>query len=132
MDGGIEVVRPVNPINLLIENRATLALTDTQFKQVIVIKRTLDSTNAPSMRRIDSVERLFKRGPIFSDPSPQRRDSIVAGRAAVRESMADLEENIAGAREKAYALLSASQLPKAQEIEDKARKAGAATARGRS
>jgi hypothetical protein len=132
MEDGIEAARPVNPINLLVENRATLALTDTQFKRVIAIKRTLDSTNAPLMRRIDSVERLFKRGPIFSDPSPQRRDSIAAGRAAVKETIADLEDNIADAREKAYALLSASQLPKAEEIEDKARKAGAAPARGRS
>jgi hypothetical protein len=132
MAPGIDVPKPVNVINLMIENRATVALTDSQFIHVIAIKRELDSTNAPMFRRIDSVQRLFKPGPVFADPSPQRRDSLASAHAVVREMIADIEENIADAREKAFALLSASQLPKAEEIEDKARKAGATPQRGRS
>ena len=132
IDPGIDAPKPVNVINLLIENRTTVALTDTQFIRIIAIKRQLDSTNGPLNRRIDSVQHVFKRGPVFADPSPQRRDSIAAGRAVIQESIAEIEENIADAREKAFALLSASQMPKAEEIEEKARKAGAAPARGRS
>jgi hypothetical protein len=132
IDPGIEAPKPVNVINLMIENRATVALTDSQFIHVIALKRQLDSTNAPMYRRIDSVQRLFKRGPLFADPSRERRDSIAAGHEVVREMIAGIEENIADAREKAFALLSASQLPKAEEIEEKARKASAAPARGRS
>ena len=52
IDPGIEVPKPVNVINLLIENRAVVALSDSQFTRVISIKRQLDSTNAPSFRRI--------------------------------------------------------------------------------
>ena len=107
MTSGIDVPKPVNVINLLVENRATVALTDSQFIHVIAIKRQLDSTNAPNYRRIDSVQRLFKPGPVFADPSPQRRDSLASANAVVREMIADIEENIADAREKAFALLSA-------------------------
>jgi hypothetical protein len=131
IEQGIDVPKPVNAINLLIENRAPLALSDTQFTKLIALKRQLDSTNGPLFRRIDSVQRLFKPGPVFADPSPLRRDSLAAGRATVRETIADIEDNIADAREKGYALLSASQLAKAEQIEEKARKAGAASERGR-
>src|SRR6476661_5270562 len=63
MEPGIEVPRVVNPVNLLVENRAALELSETQFTRVIAIKRSLDSANAPLMRRVDSVSRLFKKGP---------------------------------------------------------------------
>jgi hypothetical protein len=121
---GFAVQRPVNPVNLLIEHRQELTLTDTQFVRVIAIKRALDSTNAPLMRRIDSVQRLFKGGkPIFSDPSPARRDSLAEGKSAVQEMLVGVRENISDGREKAFALLSGQQAAKAQEIEAKAAKA---------
>jgi hypothetical protein len=131
IEPGIEAVKPVNVVNLLVENRAPLALSDTQFMKVIAIKRQLDSTNSPLMRRIDSVQRLFKTGPLFVDPSPQRRDSLLSAKALVRETIADLEDNIAAARETAFALLSATQLTKAEQIEEKAKKASASPGRGR-
>lgn len=121
---GISVKLPVNPVNLLIEHRQELALTDTQFMHIIAVKRSLDSANAPLMRRIDSVQHMLKGGnPIFSDPSPTRRDSIAEGRAVVNESLVGVRENISDFREKAFSLLSTSQLDKAQEIETKAIKA---------
>ena len=131
IDPGIEVTKPVNVINLMIENRAAVALSDSQFTRVISIKRHLDSSNAPSFRRIDSVQRLFKPGPVFTDPTVQRRDSVLAARALVREMIAGIEENIADARERAFVFLSASQASKAEELEEKARKAGATPPRGR-
>lgn len=72
---GIEIPAIVNPVNLLIEHRQELALSDTQFKRVIGIKRALDSTNAPLVRKLDSVARVFKTKPLFTEPSPERRDS---------------------------------------------------------
>ena len=74
----------MNPINLMIEHRQDLALSDTQFMKVIAIKRVLDSTNAPLVRKLDSVQRLFKKAPLFSEPSPQRRDSLAQARALVQ------------------------------------------------
>lgn len=131
IDPGIEAPTIVNPVNLLIENRTALALTPSQFKSVIAIKRQLDSINAPLARRIDSVRRVFKPGPVFAEPTRQRRDSIAEARAFVRELAADIEDQIAEAREKAYELLTESQVAKAEQIEEKARRAAATPARGR-
>ena len=76
-ESGLVIPKQVNPINLLIEHRPELGLSDSVFLRVIAMKRTLDSTNAPSMRRLDSLARLFRGGkPLFSDPSPERIDSI--------------------------------------------------------
>jgi len=119
----VEVPKYVNPVNLLIEHRPALALTDSQFARVIVIKRALDSTNGPLVRRLDSLQRLFKGGLIFSEPSKARRDSLADARVTVDRTMADLHDNLSAGREKAYALLSESQLTKAQQLEDDAQKA---------
>ena len=114
----------MNAVNLLIQHRQDLALSDSQFARVIRIKRGADSTNAPLMRRLDSVQVLFKgAGPLFGDPSPERRDSLASARAVIQETVGTVRDNIADAREKAYALLSAQQLAKAESIEDKAAKA---------
>jgi hypothetical protein len=92
--------------------------------RVIAIKRALDSTNAPLMRRIDSVQRIFKGGnPIFSDPGPARRDSLAQGKAAIQQTLIGVKENISDGREKAFTLLSTTQLAKARDWEAKAEKA---------
>jgi hypothetical protein len=119
-------------VNLLIEHRQELALSDTQFVRVLHIKRALDSTNSPLMRKLDSVSRLFKKSPLFSEPSRQRHDSLAQADFLVKGTVIDVEQNIADAKDKAYALLSASQVGVAEQIEAKARKARAASGRGRS
>jgi hypothetical protein len=120
---GITVQRPVNPVNLLIEHRQDLVLTDSQFVQIIGVKRALDSANAPLMRRIDSVQSVLKGGnPLFGDPSRARRDSLAAGRSVVQQTLAGVRENIGEWRDKAYKLLSSEQLTKAQDFEAKAEK----------
>lgn len=132
-----EVVVPkqVNPVNLLIEHRQELALSDSQFAHIVVIKRALDSTDLPLLRKMDSVQRLFKKAPLFSDPSPARRDSIAEGRGLVRDASAALRENIGEARARAFELLSAEQQPKAEQLAAAAEKALAedesSTGRGR-
>src|SRR6185436_19489326 len=88
-----------------------LSLTDSQFVRLIALKRTLDSTNVPLLRKIDSVQRLFKNGvPIFSSPSAARLDSRGAlvrqrnarrrakqhrrrARNGLRESVGDADDN---------------------------------------
>ena len=121
---GLVVPQQVNMVNLLIQHRQEVALSDSQFVKVIAIKRTLDSTNAPQMRKLDSLDRLFRGGtPIFSEPSAARRDSIAEGRAVMREALAIVEENNSAAREKAFGLLNEQQLLKAREIEGKAEQA---------
>ena len=121
---GIEIPKPVNMLNLLIEHRQEVALSDSQFKQVISMKRTLDSTNAPQMRKLDSVSRLFRGGtPMFSEPNAARRDSIAEARNMIRDAVSLVNDNNAAARDQAYALLSGQQAIKAKAIEAQAEKA---------
>ena len=123
-DPGIYVPKYANAVNLVIEHRPDLALTDSQFMRVIAIKRSLDSTNAPMLRKLDSVQRLFRAGvPMFSMPSAERRDSLADARSLIIETVGSIRDNIAAARDKAYGLLSSTQAAKAQEFEDKAEKA---------
>ena len=129
---GIAIPKVLNPINLMIMHRQELTLTDTQFVQIIAIKRALDSTNAPLMRQLDSVAHVLKAVPIFKEPSRQRRDSLAAGRQLVAEVVADVNDNIADARDKAVVLLSQPQRTTIDQIEEKQREANAAeSARGK-
>jgi len=121
---GLVAPKLVNPVNLLIEHRPQLALSDSQFIHLITIKRALDSTNAPLLRRIDSVERLFRGGGlIFSDPSRERRDSLAEGRAVIEQTTAALRESYGFAKEAAFALLDAQQYAKAEDLYAKAEQA---------
>jgi hypothetical protein len=131
-ESGITIPKLVNGVNLLIENRQALALSDTQFTRIIVIKRTLDSTNAPFMRRLDSLQHLFKGGSLlFGNPSPARRDSLAEAHGVVTETQGVIRDNISVWRDKAFALLSSMQLTKAQELEDKAERAIAEETKGK-
>ena len=120
---GIVIPKVVNAVNVMIEHRPELALSDTQFARVIVIKRALDSTNAPLVRKLDSLQRLFKPMPIFSQPGPERRDSLAEARGVVQETIAAITDNDATARDSAYAMLSVQQLATAQSLEAKAEQA---------
>jgi hypothetical protein len=114
---GVDVPEVVNAVNLLVEHRPELALSDTQFMHVIAIKRALDSTNSPLVRKLDSVQRLFKNGPVFSEGSPERRDSLADANSLVRQVTASIRENNATGRDQAYALLSSKQLDQAHALE---------------
>lgn len=121
---GLEIPKQVNMLNLLIERRQEVALSDSQFKQVISMKRALDSTNAPQMRKLDSVSRLFRGGtPMFSEPNAARRDSIAEARNVIRDALSIVDDNNATARDGAYALLNGPQLIKAKAIQAAAEKA---------
>ncbi|HEY5061203.1 MAG TPA: hypothetical protein VII52_06680 [Gemmatimonadaceae bacterium] len=131
-DAGIAVPKLVNAVNLLVEHKQDLALSDTQFVRIIALKRSLDSTNAPLMRRVDSVQRVFKGGSmLLGDPSPARRDSLAIGRSIIVQTQVGIRDNISAWRDKAYGLLSATQADKAQEFEDKAQRAIADEEQGR-
>jgi len=125
-EAGIQIPKYANGVNLLIEHRPDLALSDSQFTRIIAVKRALDSANAPLVRKLDSVQHLFKAGtPMFSSPSAQRRDSLSNARALVSETVGTIRDNIAAWRDRAYATLLPVQLTRAREIEDKAEKAAA-------
>jgi len=130
-DPGLDVPPTINIVNLVVEHRQDMMLTDTQFVRVVAIKRALDSTNSPLFRRIDSVQRLFKSTPLFSDPTTARRDSVNAAKSLVKEMTSDIGDNIADAKDKVFLMLSVPQKERAEQIEDQARKASASAGRGR-
>lgn len=120
---GLAVPKLVNAVNLLIEHRQDLELSDSEFAGIVRIKRALDSTNAPLVRKLDSLQRVYKGGPIFSEPSAERRDSLAQARATVLEASGTIRDNIAAARDRAFGLLSPGQVTKAQGFEAAAEKA---------
>jgi hypothetical protein len=123
-DAGIQIPKYANGVNLLIEHRPELALSDSQFTRIVAIKRALDSTNSPLVRKLDSVQHLFKTGtPIFSSPSAAHRDSVSNARAFVSETVGAIRDNIGVWRDRAYATLSPLQLARARDLEEKAEKA---------
>lgn len=118
-DPGVVIPAQVNMVNLLLVRRQEVALTDSQWVRILAVKRTLDSANAPLLRRLDSVARLFRKGaPLFAEPTAARRDSLNEARAVVRETALVVGENNSAAREQVYALLDQQQLIKARAIED--------------
>ena len=121
-ESGIDVPKLVNPVNLLLVHRPELALSDAQWKQLLVMKRALDSTNAPLMRRLDSVQSLFKGGILLGAESHEHRDSIAEAQLTVRQTTADLEDNYGTARDKAFGLLDGTQYSKATDLIGKAEK----------
>lgn len=126
-EGGVQIPKYVNAVNMLVEHRRDLALSDSQFVALLALKRTLDSTNVPLLRKLDSVQRVYKSGvPMFSTPTAARRDSVAEARSFVNETLGAVRDNISSARETAYGRLTSTQLSKAREIEGKAEQAAAA------
>jgi hypothetical protein len=126
-EGSVQIPKYVNSVNVLVEHRQDLSLSDSQFVRLIAAKRSLDSTNAPLLRKLDSVQRVFKSGvPLFSSPSAQRRDSIAEARVFVAGTLGTVRDNISVARDKAYTVLSSTQLVIVRDLEEKAEKAVAA------
>lgn len=116
-DPGVEIPTIVQPLNLMIEHRQEIALTDSQFMRVIRMKRTLDSLNSPLMRKLDSVQRLFRGGgPLFGSPSPARRDSLDQARGLVMETVGTIRDNIDPVEERAFGLLTGTQRAAAERI----------------
>ena len=108
--------QPVNPVNLLIQHSRDLALADSQVKRIVAIKRSLDSTNTPYLRRLDSLQDVIRKsaGRSMDDDSPMNP------RTLVQRTVIDIRTNILPARDQAYALLSPDQLQKAKAYEDDA------------
>jgi len=111
--------RPVNDVSVLIQHRQQLALSDSQFLQLVSIRRSVDSANFPLERRLDSllhVERdassTFRRLPA---------DTLRHLRDIARSTLDALAANIRPATERAHSLLSDRQVDMAATFEQQAR-----------
>jgi hypothetical protein len=109
--------QPVNAVNLLIMHIRDLALSDSQVKRIVAIKRGIDSTNTPLLRRIDSLQNVLHQRGV---PTALVGDSVGDPRVLMQQTAMIIRTNILPARAAAYSLLSPDQLDKAMAYEDAA------------
>jgi hypothetical protein len=107
----------VNAVNLLISHLRDLALPDSVVKRIVAIKRKVDSTNTPLLRRFDSLQAVIRQK---GGPKPEYRDSVDSPQVVLLKTMGEIRINIEPARVAAYSLLSPEQLEKAQGYESAA------------
>jgi len=111
-------IRLANGVNIIVAHAKDLSLTTDQLARVVLIKRQLDSVNAPLMRELDSLERANRgrgetprsRGDLPEPPNP-----------AVQRTLDALRTNLRGAEEDAYEVLSGTQLQRSLQMIKEAR-----------
>ena len=113
----VVVPQPVNAVNLLIMHIRDLALSDSQVKRIVAIQRSVDSTNTPLLRRLDSLQTVLHQRGV---PTALIGDSVGDPRVRMQQTAMIIRTNILPARAAAYALLAPEQLDKAMAYEDAA------------
>lgn len=117
-------LRLANGVNLIIAHSRDLALTSEQLARVAVIKRRLDSTNAPLMRELDYQQRINRDHPA----APHSKGDLPDPPNPTMERTLDsLRTNLRNAEEDAYQLLSGTQLQQALQMIKEARTNAALT-----
>jgi hypothetical protein len=111
--------RPVNEVSVLIQHRQQLALTDTQFVQLVSIRRAVDSLNFPLERRLDSLIRVERGASSAFRRLPA--DTVRHPRDLARGTLDAMASNIRPATERAHTLLSDHQVELAATYEQQAR-----------
>ena len=127
----LTVQEPLNPVDLLIQHWTDLKLTPEQIGQLRTIKRSLDSTNAPAHRTLDSLQRAMRPSGMLGQLKPEQRDSIPVARARAARLVDELQENMRPMRERAFGVLTPEQAGKAESIETDAQRARDAAAAAR-
>jgi hypothetical protein len=127
-DEPIPVV-PVNVAKAIIENDKDMALSDSQRVQLVLIRKQLDSLNAPLFARLDSVRPSWRPAGGLNDLSQEQRDQLVTQRKAQNAVIALMTPNFAKARERVLAVLTPEQQERANKIEKNARKRAEEAAR---
>lgn len=115
----LAVQRYVNGVNVILDHQAELALTDSQAIRINAIKRALDSTTVPLLKRVDSARSRFAPVP---GGSQSRRDSLVSTGTMIQGVMTAVRDSVHAARDRAFALLTPTQLTKALELQDTAQR----------
>lgn len=113
--------RPVNVVSVLIAHRQQLSLSDSQFAQLVVLRRGLDSTNFPLERRLDSLLRVEREASASFRRLPT--DTVRQMRDLARSTLDALAANMRPATDRAHNLLTEQQMTLASRFEEQARQA---------
>lgn len=107
-------VEKQDPIVVLLSNRPSLALTDSQFTRLAGLDAGLMEKNRPLMAQYDSLYALVPTGAEASNSSV----NDAAARGALFGVLRDVRRNYTGAEQDALALLNPDQRSKAQKLLD--------------
>lgn len=118
-------LRMANGVNIIVAHARGLSLTAEQLARVVVIKRRLDSLNAPLMRELDSLERANRQR--TAEPFHVKGDLPDERSPAIDRTLDVLRTNMHAAEDDAYEVLSGSQLQQALQLIKEARTNAALT-----
>jgi len=121
---GGKVARPV-PVSLarvVMENEKELALTDSQRVQVGLIRRSLDSSTAPLIAKLDSIRPTWRPAGGIEDLSPEQRTELVTYRNAHEAIIDSLVPRFEAARLRVLSVLNPEQTDRATKLEKNERK----------
>jgi predicted phage gp36 major capsid-like protein len=114
---------PVNVARTILEHdNKDMALSDSQRAQLTRIRRTLDSADAPLLKRLDSLRPNWRPAGGLEDLSQEQRDELIAQRTAQVAVIDSLTPSYAKAREHVMALLRPEQQERAAKLEKEERK----------
>ncbi|HEY2375657.1 MAG TPA: hypothetical protein VGH98_06740 [Gemmatimonadaceae bacterium] len=117
-------LRLANGVNIIIAHARDLSLTTEQLARVAVIKRRLDSLNAPLMRELDSLGEAKRQR---AEPMRSKGDLPEPGDPNVERTLDTLRSNMHSAEQDAYEVLSGEQLQHALQMVKEARTNAALT-----
>lgn len=117
-------LRLANGVNIIVAHAKELSLTTDQLARVVLIKRRLDSLNAPLIRELDSLERANRQ---HAEPFHVKGDLPDEGNPAIARTVDALHANLRSAEDDAYEVLSGAQLQQALQRIKEARTNAALT-----
>jgi hypothetical protein len=119
-------LRLANGVNVIVGHAKQLSLSYEQLSRVIVVKRRLDSLNAPLMRELDSLERADNAAK-SKQPIHGRGDLPEPSNPRIDGTLGELRTNLHNAELDAYEVLSGEQLQRALQMVKEARTNAALT-----
>lgn len=108
-------VEDMSPVNLLVDKRKDLKLTDDQLKQFKAMNEKLKETNKPHLKALDSLRTAMRPRGGGGDPEVERA-RLMMTRDEVNGVLKTIRGNYQTALDEALPVLDATQRPKADEL----------------
>jgi hypothetical protein len=114
---------PADPIPLVLAERGSLGLADSQMVALSGIESRLAMTNGPLRARLDALRPPGDTTvrPDFAHLTTEERDSIIALRSAVAHTRGQMRDNDLQARGEALSLLTTTQRAQVLDLEQRVR-----------
>jgi Spy/CpxP family protein refolding chaperone len=107
-------VEDMDPVKRLVDKRKDLKLTDEQQKQLKDIQAKTKETNKPLFKQLDSLRQAMRPRAGFDEDADRARMGLA--REAVGQTVASIRANYDASLTEAKPILTAEQVPKADEL----------------